>query len=468
MNQNEANQNEAKHSRGNLLLALIGMLIVPGFFLTDTLVAVARGWAFEARGNYGNLVVIACLAVMVLTVVVFLLLLVVGPARRALQNNAWGIVLFSVSIIVGWFISEGLLNVLHPRPPFHLRPAGAKYVFQPDPFTMTNVSGEAVTSINSMGLRGSEPPPRNEAYRILCVGGSTTECYYLDDTETWTTLLEKRLDGAAAEDVWVAAAAISEYATPQHLRFLKTSPLIDETDCVVMMVGVNDFLRLLLGFDTGGATPPLWYRSGLFALAKEHWVVSRGADQRTRGFVVDRTGEELDLHRLGMKIEEPKVPLDFGAAIEEYGKRIKAICETAKQRGVRLVLVTQPALWDDFLSEQGNRRLNIARVYPLVREWKYLKAANLAEVMDQYNEKLVEIAEGAETDFFDAAFEMNGAVKYFYDDYHFNEAGCSKFAELFAGWFVEHPGKMKMKLADSGATDANDADATEGSPAGKQ
>ena len=455
-------QNGSRQPRGNVLLALVGLFIVPGFFLADTLVAVARGWSFDARGNYGNLVTFACLAAMLLTLIVFLLLVSIGPPRRALRNNSWGIVVFSISVIVGWFVSEGLLMVIHPQPPFHLRAAGTKYILQPDPFTMTNVSGEAVTTINSLGLRGSEPPPRNDAFRILCVGGSTTECYYLDDTETWTTLLAGRLGEDATVDVWAAAAAISEYAAPHHLRFLEKSPLVDEVDCVVMMVGVNDYLRLLLGFDTGAATPPLWSRSGLFALAKENWVVSRGADNRTRGFVVDLTGEELDLHRLGMRIEEPEVPLDFTAAVEQYGRWIEEICDAAKQRDVRLVLVTQPALWDDFLSEQGNRRLNIARVHPLVREWEYLKAANLAETMDRYNEKLVEVAEKTETELYDAAFDMSGVVKYFYDDYHFNESGCSKFAELLADWFVEHPGNLEMKPEKLGASAPDDVEPSEG------
>ncbi len=442
-------------------MALIGMLIVPGFILADTLVAVSLGWGFEDRGNYGNLVAVACVAAMLLALLLFLVFLAIRPLRQALRNNSLGIVVFSVSIIVGWFVAEGLLTVLHPRPPFHLRPAGVKYVFQPDPFTMTNVSGEAVTTINSLGLRGSEPPPRDEAYRILCVGGSTTECYYLDDTETWTTLLEQRLDEDATTDVWVASAGFSEYAAPHHLRFLKTSPLIDETDCVVMMVGINDFLRMLIGCDTGEATPPLWNRSGLFAIAKRYWNASRGADKRTRGFVVDLTGEELDLHRLGMTIEGSEEPLDIPAIVEEYGKRIAAICAAAKQRKVRLVLVTQPVLWDDFLSEQGNRRLNIARVHPMPREWEYLNAPNLAEAMDQYNEKLVEVAEQTETECFDAALEMSGAVKYYYDDYHFNESGCSKFAALLADWFVEHPGDLKMAQAGSGEAATSEADATE-------
>jgi len=125
------------------------------------------------------------------------------------------------------------------------------------------------------------------------------------------------------------------------------------------------------------------------------------------------------------------------------------------------VLVTQPVLWDDFLSEQGIRRLNIARVHPLEREWEYLNAPNLAEDIDRYNEELVKVAEETGTEYFDAAIDMSGAVKYFYDDYHFNEAGCAKFAELFADWFVEHPGDLEMASADRGAADASNADATE-------
>ncbi len=448
------NQTESTRRRGNLFLALVGMLVVPAFFLADTLFAVSRGWGIEARGNYGNFVSVACVAAMILAVVLFLVMLLIGPLRRALRSGSVGIFVFSCSIILGWFIAEGLLMIINPRPGFHLRPAGTTYVFQPDPFTMTNVSGEAVVSINSQGLRATEPPPRDEAYRIMCVGGSTTECLYLDDTETWAALLEQRLEQEADEDVWVAVAAVSELASPHHAKFIETSPLIAETDCVVTMPGINDFVRLLTESDPGVATPPLWYRSGLFAIAKEHWNASRGADGRTRGFVYDMTGEELDLHRLGMKIEAPEEPLDIPAAVEAYGKRIDAMCQAAKDRGVRLILVTQPVLWADYLSEQGNRRLNLARVHPMKRAWEYLEAPNLAEAMDQYNEKLIDVAEQTDTEYFDAAIDMSGDVKYFYDDYHFNESGCAKFAKLFADWFAEHPGKLKMPEAKTSEEEA--------------
>src|SRR5262245_28284081 len=45
--------------------------------------------------------------------------------------------------------------------------------------------------INSRGIRGSEwSRNRSQEYRILAVGGSTTESLYLDDARTWPALLE--------------------------------------------------------------------------------------------------------------------------------------------------------------------------------------------------------------------------------------------------------------------------------------
>jgi hypothetical protein len=55
-------------------------------------------------------------------------------------------------------------------------------VFKPDPALLPGISGDSRFDVDSDGIRGDEMP-RGDAYRILAVGGSTTECLYLDQEE---------------------------------------------------------------------------------------------------------------------------------------------------------------------------------------------------------------------------------------------------------------------------------------------
>ncbi len=457
---NEAN---ASQPSGNLFVALLGLCIPPLVLIVDTSIAAWRGWSLTARGNYGDFILASMIALLALIATFFLIALLIGPLRRWMRREATRLFALGVSLMVGWGLAEMLLWYVAPQPPFHLRPPEAKYIYQPDPFTMAQVSGEAHSTYNSLGLRGPELPPRDEARRILCVGGSTTECYYLDDTEAWPALLAKSASRDSGSDVWVGVAAVSEYAVAQHRRFIESSPLLDEVDSVIVLAGANDLMRYIIGFDDGTHVPPLWYRSGLIAIVRMFWnmpeeAVDAPADNiwgsilaslagllptneddaaaTARGFVVDSTGEDLDLQRLGMEINEPEEPLDIAAAAKAYGARVRHLCEAAKARGVRLVLVTQPVLWRDFLSKQGERRLNYARVEPLPRPWSFLEAPNLADAMAQFNEELIEVAEDTGTDYVDAAAEMNGEIDYFYDDYHLNEHGCAQLADLLAEWYA--------------------------------
>lgn len=132
------------------------------------------------------------------------------------------------------------------------------------------MSGPGGLTIDSEGIRGAPLPERQKAYRILCVGGSTTECLYLDDRETWPALLQDRLT-AVGRAVWVGNVGISGYATTEHLAFLERFEPLADMDCVVVMAGFNDLVLLTLGERGPIRLPwevPLWARSDLFRFVR--------------------------------------------------------------------------------------------------------------------------------------------------------------------------------------------------------
>jgi hypothetical protein len=59
---------------------------------------------------------------------------------------------------------------------------------------LDNLPSKVRFRVNSFGERGSEPPPVENTFRILAAGGSSVECYFLDQETAWPALVEKRLE----------------------------------------------------------------------------------------------------------------------------------------------------------------------------------------------------------------------------------------------------------------------------------
>lgn len=425
-NRNLNQSGESPATARRVLIGLLGLVLLPLLVAIDSRFAIARGWSPTTAGALGKLANLATLIVLA-----GMAGLIFRSFREVLAWRAGQFWLASVTTLLALGVAEASLRRLFPPPPLHCRPPGVVYQYDPDPFSLPGVFGPARQSINSLGIRGPELPPHKDAYRILCIGGSSTECYYLDDGESWPALLASDINADGKQKVWVGGVGFSEYATGDHLRFLERSPLLDEMDCVVLMTGVNDFLRLLLGFDMG-MEPPLWLRSRIVDLVKEFWNV-----RMRQGYVVDTTGHDLTLRRMGLKFHPRPIYID--TAVEEYEHRLERIIAAAKARGVRVVLVSQPYLWDDFLTTLGNRRLRFARVYPEPREWDYVNPGTCREAMLRYNAALAKVAQREGVAFVDLAKPMAGIEQYYYDDFHLNEKGCEDAAKLLAEWFIAHP-----------------------------
>jgi lysophospholipase L1-like esterase len=139
--------------------------------------------------------------------------------------------------------------------------------------------------LNNAGFRGKnvEMPKPADTYRIICVGGSTTEEGPTDDT-TYPALLEKKLTAVfPGKPIEVVNCGISGMNTASHLmRFADYLAL--EPDLIVMYEGVNDAASNLpmqwLYFDS-----PSWVKAAhcnhFFRRRHESWLYG-GSEQKLR------------------------------------------------------------------------------------------------------------------------------------------------------------------------------------------
>jgi len=115
-----------------------------------------------------------------------------------------------------------------------------------------------------LGYVGPPLPRDNDVYRVVAVGGSTTECGNLDDFETWPRLLMEAINVQQQRvSVWVANAGQSGRNTVDHLTLFQTLPILSKVDMLIFLIGINDLIASL-AFEGGPTQEHLERNSTLF------------------------------------------------------------------------------------------------------------------------------------------------------------------------------------------------------------
>jgi len=339
--------------------------------------------------------------------------------------------MLALGAVLATLLLEGWLAWTTPQTPFHLRRPNSQRVLSTDPELMPGIEGAASYTINSQGVRGPEWGERANETRILCVGGSTTECLYLADDETWPALLAADLQARrvdAARRTWVGGAGVTGYSSIHHLEFLRTSPLIDSVDAVVVLMGVNDLWQDLLQRTDQErldlASPAGLQRSRVVRLA--HRLYDR-ARARTVGGLEHWAYPMARLRRERAAATKTDTPPDLCDAWSRYAERIDAMVGVARSRGVRLCFVTQPVSWAAGQDEAREE----SYWFGWLPGGQYLSTTALRATMDRYNELLKQRCAALGVECVDTS-SMNGGREWFIDDCHFSEAGARELARLVA------------------------------------
>jgi lysophospholipase L1-like esterase len=402
-------------------LAVAGL---PALFLVDAAVAFFRGWRIDTRYDA------AIVCGLVVWTVAATLLAAVDRGRRFYGRSWRQLAALCGGCCLAWLLAElALPSVLKLiAEPFHCRRPGLEFVYYPQPGMMRDVGPKAVVRFNSLGVRGSEPPPRKDGYRILCVGGSSTACTYLDDSKAWPSLLEENLNLAdASRRAWVGNVGMPSYRGAEHLRFIAESPVVDQVDCLILQTGVNDFMSCLIG----PRPMPLWTKSRVRQLIRE--LVGRYTQYDDR--VEDAAGQAYAARRqerMQAEVAEALPPVD--ECLARYEQILRDIIVACRRRQVRVVFTTQPVLWTANPGENDEALWWFGRL----ADGRYLSARALRAGMDRYDERLRHVCRSEHVELIDLS-ELDGNSAAFYDDAHFTETGARLVATKIAGQLQIEP-----------------------------
>jgi lysophospholipase L1-like esterase len=391
--------------------------------------------------------------------------------------------LLVASLIAALILCEIALRLVSPGSEFPAYCVWRPYreaTFRPLPGAMPGIEGKSRFSINAMGMRG-DIWPAGDSYRILAIGGSSTECLYLDDRETWPHLLQVRLnERGAGRRVWVGNVGKAGHNTRHHM--LQVRELLNQyptTGAIILLIGIND-LHVRLARDEHyrplsqersdrhdellGEAFALYPQSETASTLLESTEIgqrlsaftTRLRGSLTRHLVRSEIGDHyirLRKRREDARLIRRQLP-DLSSALDEYAENVKAIIDLARARNTRPILVTQPVLWAPDLPTPLSDLLWLGGVGEAVEEWdEYYSVESLARAMNRYNDRLLSVCRETRADCIDLASVLQKDTTVFYDDCHFNESGAEMVAATIADYMLK-----RGFVPDAGA------DATRASP----
>jgi len=336
-------------------------------------------------------------------------------------------------------------------------------IYRPLPGIMPGLTNAATFGTNSDGLRGDEMPTGPQ-YRILAIGGSTTECLLIDQEKAWPLALQKRLNGLGRREAWVGSAGKAGLSTREHYMHMKyLLPQFPGVDAVIILAGCNDFMRRLIEDEKydphfldhytqweprliRGAFSETPYYPGKYRFRTGYYDET-AIGSLYKKFLYIRSQRDLQQDEQGeffVRLREKRQEAlevverlpDLTPALGEYRKNLNTLIDMAQAASVRIIFVTQPFMWKPGMTTEERKLLWMGWIESL-KAGRYYSADALAEGMDRYNRVLMEVCRERGVECIDLAGRLPKDTTIFFDDVHFNENGSLRTADVIYRYLKE-------------------------------
>lgn len=358
-----------------------------------------------------------------------------GRRMTKLRAASIAAVCFLASFGLGELIQWTLLPAAHP---VRRRPGPATFTFHTDGVILPGISGETHFTTESHGFRYPRelavPRPANTV-RIFCLGGSTTECTYLDDADAWPARCEAALrKSRPGENIEIINAAFSGMTSADHLSQLNDQIIPLQPSCIVLMAGINDHLRRnsLASNDSRGLRRFAMDYSMTVRRALPLWRTLTGATGTAGTHQFDPQGEAY--RRLRNQCAATPIAADIAPfdalpdPLPEFERNVTAIADRCKAAGIQLALVTHPSIWRDSMDATELKLLWMRAT--LAVDGHQPPLSWHADQLNRLNQWLREFAASRALTLVDADRLLPKSTDAFYDDCHLNVRGATTLAHL--------------------------------------
>lgn len=287
-----------------------------------------------------------------------------------------------------------------------------------------------INTRNSLGFRGPDTPGtfKNDL-TIITVGGSTTECKFLNDSDTWSFYLGKFLE-KDFQKVWVNNAGLDGHSTFGHQVLLQDHIVKIKPKMILFLIGINDIENDQPTFhdklNNRKSFPDfkhyLYNNSevvNLFVNAVRGWKAQR-FNNTTHSLELPVQGNNLIL---ADSIVESALKMQEKYLIN-YTKRIVQLIDTCRRYAIEPVFITQPNLYGEGIDSLTNANLATARL------GGNINGSLMWQILQVYNMRTKEVCNRNSVNVIDLAQHMPKNSWYYYDKSHYTKEGSRKVAEI--------------------------------------
>lgn len=334
------------------------------------------------------------------------------------------------------------VNVLNPYIRFEY-PRNYAAVTEGEP-EIVGLQGRQFFTTNAYGFRGDSltvPKPGGE-FRIFVVGGSTAECFYLDDDDDMSRVVQNELVARAdaMRSLKVYNVGLSGTASDDHIAMIAQRLVHLEPDLIVVFSGVNDLRRSLQGFDylhyTRGAPPsPPFYKRWLLQsqIVRRLAYARRRVDPDPENVLETRTLESDYGRKVALQKSAPETDATVRVDVTSYRSNLRSMAGIARANRFVLVFMTQPSTWNSTVDPAARDR-HWMRVYDDV----VYREDTMDAALERLNDVMRTVAEEDSVPVYDLSRALPKSLEFFYDDCHFTRAGALAAGRGLARYLAEH------------------------------
>ena len=401
------------------------------------------------------------------------------PTRNSSQCRLWllATLITSLACFATLVAFEIGLRVYRGGRFFFPHQPNSLQIFYPSEEITPGVTDPSFFSTNSYGTRG--PELHGETVRILTVGGSTTACTVLDDSETWPHLLMEELNRDSDGRVWVTNSGMDGKNSEHHLMHaIYLLPRLPRLDFVLVYAGLNDvgswlykteydshFLekpenwdsRVGESFRASSYTPtsqPAYKRLHLWKMASQvkAWALTwRNQRTRAQGVILQDAElswleEERAARRERKKSFVHRAKMEtLPDALANYADNLTRIVDEVRTQGAEPVLVAQ-AMAAQLWSEQEREHFWMGA---MDGGETYVKETQMLELVATFNAEMNVVATERNVIFVDLPTALPRDQNLFFDGVHFNEIGARVIAHILADELREPIRTRLSAIADN-------------------
>ena len=327
------------------------------------------------------------------------------------------------------FISVVILLELALRiyNPFHFRVKGDHIILESNKKYIVDNSNipvldkTIVHTKNRLGFRGPEMPADfNSKLSIITIGGSTTECAYLNDGNTWTDVLNLKLRNDYP-DIWMNNAGVAGHSSFGHIALIKEHIIPLHPKYVLILSGANDIRRTKIDSGTESLFVVIARNSELCNVILN---LTRKREAKTKNL----TDTYIDLKHADSLLLPDSAISDYlkneNEWVKHYQDRLDTIVGLCVSNNIKPVLITQPSL----AGKGSDPVTNISLETFKVKENENGKL--WWTMLEKYNDGTRQIAKQKQIPLIDLAHLLPKSSEYFYDLVHFTNEGAEKTGQI--------------------------------------